>query len=196
MTLRVKNKLVVGLTGGIASGKSTALAYFAQNGADTLSADELVRELYQTLAVQKQLTEWFGTYDRAEVSKRIFADARARKKLENFLHPLVHDKAVERIHASQKPFVVFEVPLLFETGWDKLTDMNVLVVGDPSALDARLAARGITRAEYDRRLAAQMPDSEKALRANVLFFNGGPKEDLALKVQRLCQALGYIYGFK
>lgn len=196
MTLRAENKLVVGLTGGIASGKSTALAYFAQNGADTLSADGLVRELYQTPAVQKQLAEWFGTYERAEVAKRIFSDEEARKKLEKFLHPLVHDLAVARIRASQKPFVVFEVPLLFEAGWDKLTDMNVLVVGDPAALDARLAARGITRAEYDRRLAAQMPDSEKALRANVLFFNGGTKEDLALKVQRLCQALGYIYGFK
>lgn len=196
MTLRVENKLVVGLTGGIASGKSTALAYFAQNGADTLSADGLVHELYQTPTVQEQLTAWFGTCDRVELAKHIFTDKEARKKVENFLHPLVHDLAVERIHASQKPFVVFEVPLLFEAGWDKLTDMNILVVGDPTTLDARLAARGITRAEYDRRLAAQMPDSEKALRANVLFFNGGTKEDLALKVQRLCQALGYIYGFK
>ncbi|MDD7578099.1 MAG: dephospho-CoA kinase [Elusimicrobia bacterium] len=196
MTLRVKNKLVMGLTGGIASGKSTALAYFAKNGADTLSADELVRELYGTPAVQKRLAEWFGTYDAAEVAGRVFTDESARKKLEDFLHPLVYDMAVKRIHASQKPFVVFEVPLLFEAGWDKLTDMNVLVVGDPETLDARLASRGISREEYERRLAAQMPDSEKALRANVLFFNGGPKEDLALKVQRLCQALGYIYGFK
>ena len=196
MTLRVKNKLVLGLTGGIASGKSTALAYFAQNGADTLSADELVHELYRTPAVQKQLTEWFGTYDAAEVASRVFSDDKARKKLEDFLHPLVHDMAVKRIHASQKPFVVFEVPLLFEAGWDKLTDMNVLVVGDPQTLDERLASRNISCEEYERRLAAQMPDSEKALRANVLFFNGGAKEDLALKVQRLCQALRYIYGFK
>lgn len=196
MTLRVKNKLVMGLTGGIASGKSAALAYFAQNGADTLSADELVRELYQTPAVQKRLTEWFGSHDAAQVAGRIFSDDEARKKLEDFLHPLVHDMAVKRIHASQKPFVVFEVPLLFEAGWDKLTDMNVLVVGAPETLDARLAARGISREEYERRLAAQMPDSEKARRADVLFFNGGSKEDLALKVQRLCQALGYIYGFK
>lgn len=196
MTLRVKNKLVMGLTGGIASGKSTVLAYFAQNGADTLSADELVRELYGTPAVQKQLTEWFGTYDAAPVAERIFSDDKSRKKLEDFLHPLVHDMAVKRIHASDKPFVVFEVPLLFEAGWDKLTDMNVLVVADPETLDARLAARGISKEEYERRLAAQMPDGEKARRANVLFFNGGSKEDLALKVQRLCRALGYIYGFK
>lgn len=196
MTLRVKNKLVVGLTGGIASGKSTALAYFAQNGADTLSADELVRELHQTPAVQKQLEEWFGTSDAGEVAGRIFSDDGARKKLEDFLHPQVHDLAVKRIHASDKPFIVFEVPLLFEAGWDKLTDLNVLIVGDPQTLDERLAARGLSREEYERRLSAQMPDSEKALRANVLFFNGGPKEDLALKVQRLCLALGYIYGFK
>lgn len=196
MTLRVKNKLVAGLTGGIASGKSTALAYFAENGADTLSADDLVRELYETPAVQKQLTEWFGTYAAAKLAERIFSDDGARKKLEAFLHPLVHDMAVRRIHASEKPFVVFEVPLLFEAGWNKLTDLNILVVGDPQTLDERLAARGLSRQEYDRRLAAQMPDSEKALLANVLFFNGGSKEDLGLKVQRLCRALGYIYGFK
>lgn len=196
MTLRVKNKLVAGLTGGIASGKSTALAYFAENGADTLSADDLVRELYKTPAVQKQLTEWFGTYNAAKVAERVFSDGKLRKKLEDFLHPLVHDTAVKRIHASAKPFVVFEVPLLFEAGWNKLTDLNILVVGDPQTLNERLAARGLSRREYERRLAAQMPDSKKALLANVLFFNGGSKEDLGLKVQRLCQALGYIYGFK
>ena len=196
MTLRVKNKLVAGLTGGIASGKSTALAYFAENGADTLSADDLVRELYKTPAVQKQLAEWFGTYDAAQVAERIFSDDKARKKLEDFLHPLVPDMAVRRIHASAKPFVVFEVPLLFEAGWNKLTDLNILVVGDPQMLDERLAARGLSRQEYERRRSVQMPDSKKARLANVLFFNGGSKEDLGLKVQRLCRALEYIYGFK
>ena len=196
MTLRVKNKLVAGLTGGIASGKSTALAYFAENGADTLSADDLVRELYKTPAVQKQLAEWFGTYDAAQVAERIFSDDKARKKLEDFLHPLVYDMTVRRIHASAKPFVVFEVPLLFEAGWNKLTDLNILVVGDPQMLDERLAARGLSRQEYERRRSVQMPDSKKARLANVLFFNGGSKEDLGLKVQRLCRALEYIYGFK
>lgn len=196
MTLRVKDKLVIGLTGGIASGKSTALAFFAQNGADTLSADDLVRELLQVPAVQKQLEEWFGSHDAAEVASRVFSDEAARKKLEDFLHPQVHGLAVKRIHASDKPFIVFEVPLLFEAGWDKLTDLNVLIVGNPETLDERLKERNISREEYDRRAAAQMPDHEKARRANVLFFNGGPKEDLGLKVQRLCQALGYIYGFK
>jgi len=196
MSLRAKNKLVVGLTGGIASGKSAALEYFARNGAQTLSADDIVRKLYQTSAVQNKLRAWFGSCDPSAVAARVFSDEEARKKLERFLHPLVLKEASRRIHASPRAFIVFEVPLLFEAGWDKQTDLNVLVVGSPEGLDARLKARAITREEYARRASAQMPDAEKARRANVLFFNGSSKEELGRKVERLCQALKYIYGIK
>lgn len=196
MILRAKDKLVVGLTGSILSGKSTALSYFAKNGAGTVSADELVRALYQTPAVRGRLVSWFGSADPAGVARLVFSDPQARRKLEEYLHPKVLALAAKRVKSSASPVVVVEVPLLFEAGWDKLTDLNVLVLGDERTLAKRLASRGITAAEYKRRLAQQLPENEKALRADIILSNRGSKTDLGLKVKRLCRAFEYIYGVK
>ena len=176
MILRTKDKLVIGLTGSILSGKSTALAFFARNGAFTVSADELVRDLYRTAPVQKKLTAWFGSYEPAVVAGQVFRQPQARVKLEKI--------------------AVFEVPLLFEAGWDKLTDLNIVVLGDPRMLRARLKARGLTLAEYKRRLAGQMPEKEKVRRADIILSTREGKEALGLKVERLCRAFESIYGVK
>lgn len=196
MKLSVKNKLVVGLTGNMASGKSVALSYFAKHGAYTLSADELVRRLYQTDEVQKKLTAWFGSCEPAKVAEKVFVDSAARQKLEKFLHPRVLKTAREEIKKTSHPFIVFEVPLLFEAGWNKLTDLNILVLGNPGTLKQRLQARGVSLAEYKRRLQAQIPDSEKIRLADVVLSNGGSKKDLGLKVERICKAFQHIYGLK
>ena len=147
MNLRVKNKLVLGLTGSMLSGKSTALNFFAQNGAAVLSADVL-------------------------------------------------KAAAKQIQQSANNFFVFEVPLLFESGWDKLTDLNILILGDKRTLSARLQERGITQAEYNRRIAAQLPEDEKARRADIVIANCAGKTDLNLKIKRLIRAITFIYGVK
>lgn len=196
MKLGTNHKWVVGLTGNMASGKSVALSYFAKQGALTLSADELVRQLYKSVEVQKKLISWFGSCEPATVARQVFADSSSREKLEKFLHPKVLKSAREKIKKTTCSLVIFEVPLLFETGWNKLTDLNVLVLGNPHTLKQRLQARRVTIAEYKRRIKAQMPDSEKARLADVLLFNGGSKKDLGLKIKRLCKAFRYIYGLK
>ncbi len=196
MILRAKDKLVVGLTGSMLSGKSTALAYFAKNGADVLSADELVRRLYQMPTVQKRLAAWFGSCDPAAVARCVFAQPQARQKLENYIHPQVLKQAAQYIKQSPHKLVVFEVPLLFEAGWDKLTDLNIAVLGDSKTLPARLKARGVTAAEYKRRIAGQLPEAEKARRADIVLTNRGGKTDLGLKIKRLCQAFETIYEVK
>lgn len=196
MILRAKDKLVVGLTGSILSGKSTALSYFAKSGAGTVSADELVRTLYQTPAVRKRLVSLFGSAEPAEVACRVFSDCASRRKLEEYLHPKVLALAAKRVKSLPNTVVVVEVPLLFEAGWDELTDLNVVVLGDRRTLAKRLASRGITAAEYKRRIAGQLPENEKALRADIILSNRGDKADLGLKVKRLCRAFEYIYGAK
>lgn len=196
MILRTKDKLVIGLTGSILSGKSTALAFFARNGAFTVSADELVRDLYRTAPVQKKLTAWFGSYEPAVVAGQVFRQPQARVKLEKYLHPKVLALAAEQIKKSPQKIAVFEVPLLFEAGWDKLTDLNIVVLGDPRMLRARLKARGLTLAEYKRRLAGQMPEKEKVRRADIILSTREGKEALGLKVERLCRAFESIYGVK
>ena len=196
MILRAKDKLVVGLTGSMLSGKSTALSFFSKNGADVLSADELVRQLYQVPTVQKRLLSWFGSWEPAQVARCIFARPQDRQKLEKYLHPQVLKLAAAQIKQSDKRLIVFEVPLLFEAGWNKLTDLNIVVLGDERTLPSRLKARGITAAEYKRRLAGQLPEAEKARRADIVLANRGSKTDLGLKIKRLCRAFESIYEAK
>lgn len=196
MNLRVKNKLVLGLTGSMLSGKSTALNFFAQHGAAVLSADEIVRELYRVPEVQQQLSAWFGSFQPARVAAAVFNNKAARRKLEGYLHPLVLKAVAKQIQQSANNFFVFEVPLLFESGWDKLTDLNILILGDKRTLSARLQERGVSLAEYNRRIAAQLPEDEKARRADIVLANCGSKTDLNLKIKRLIRAITFIYGVK
>ena len=104
--------------------------------------------------------------------------------------------AAAQIKQSDKRLIVFEVPLLFEAGWNKLTDLNIVVLGDERTLPSRLKARGITAAEYKRRLAGQLPEAEKARRADIVLANRGSKTDLGLKIKRLCRAFEAIYEAK
>lgn len=192
MKLRAKNKCVVGLTGSILSGKSTALALFAHYGALTISADELVRNLYQTKPVQRWLVQTVGTAEPAQVSARIFREPSLRQKVEAYLHPKVLALAARQVKASPSSLIVFEVPLLFEAGWEKYTDLNLVLLGNPKMLSARLKSRRMTRQEYEKRLAAQLPEAAKARRADVVLAHRGTKKDLGNKIKRLTQALTFI----
>lgn len=188
MSFHVKTKWVIGLTGAMLSGKSTALAYFARCGVETLSCDELVRQLRERPAVQKKLKAAFGTADKAELAQLVFENAAKRKVLEGILHPLLLKEVRVRIKKSECPVVVLEAPLLFEAGWDQYTDLNIVVLADPKTLPARLKARHISRAEYARRTRNQLRDLQKAQRADVVFFHT-TKAQLKKSVERFCSVL-------
>jgi len=187
MNLRVKNKWVLGLTGSILSGKSTALAYFAKYGAATLSADEIVAQLYKKKAMQRQLKKMFGSAQKEVIAKKIFTCPGKRKQLESLIHPLVLKEGLKQIKKAKEKVVVFEIPLLFEAGCGEMTDLNALVMADPKTLSARLKGRNMTRSEYQRRLQTQWPEVEKATRADIILFHKN-KKDLGAKIKRLCEA--------
>lgn len=187
MNLRVKNKWVVGLTGSILSGKSTALSYFEKYGAATLSADKIVAQLYEKPSVQKQLKRWFGTTQKEEIAKQIFSHPVRRKQLEHFIHPLVLKEGLKQIKQEKKHLVVFEIPLLFEAGCDTMTDFNILVAADPKTLPVRLKGRNMTRATYQARLKTQWPEDKKAAQADLILFHKN-KKDLGAKIKRFCEA--------
>ena len=188
MTLRVKNKWIIGLTGSILSGKSTALAYFARGGADTLSCDEIVRELYARTSVLKKIYAALGTSDKAQIAQRVFNSAAKRKALEQILHPLILKEVRARIRKSKSPWIVLEAPLLFEAGWDAYTDLNIAVLADPQTLPARLKERKLSKGEYNRRIQHQLPDVQKAQRADAVFFHA-TKAQLKKSVERFCKVL-------
>ena len=191
MKSRPPKSLVIGLTGAILSGKSTALAFFKQNGADVLSADRIVAELYEKPSVRARLERALGTADKNLLARAVFRDAQKRKQLEALLHPLVLRELRRNIKACTAPIIVCEIPLLFEAGWEKETDFTVAVCADEKTLPARLAARALSRAQYRRRLKSQLPETEKCRRADSVIYHAS-QTDLGLKVKRLYQAFDLL----
>ena len=181
MNLTIKNKLTVGLTGGILCGKSSALAVWQKAGAYTISCDELVKQISARPAVQKQIQAALGITERGALTRKVFTNSSARKKLEQILHPLVR---------------VVEVPLLFEAGWEKYFDLTVALVAPTQLLASRTKQRGLTQTDLLRRSKAQWPQTKKAACADICIVNDGTENDLMKKISALHRALCAIYKVK
>lgn len=193
MNFKAKNKVTLGLTGGILCGKSTLLAAFARCGAFTLSCDELVREISARPAVRKQIAALFATTDKAALAARVFSDVSARKKLEALLHPLVLKEVDKRLKKAKEPVRVAEVPLLFEAGLQDGFDLTVAVAAPESALAARAAKRAMKKTDFLKRRKAQLPQREKAARADVCIVNDGAAASLDEKAAALYHAVSKLY---
>ena len=194
MSFHTKNKWVIGLTGSILSGKSTALGYFKDCGAGTISCDEIVRELYKRPAVLKKIKTALGTTQKDQIAQLVFKSAAQRKTLEKLLHPLILKEVKAQLKKCTQTEVV-EVPLLFEAGWNHYTDLNIAVLADPKTLPARLKGRKLSLAQYKCRLKYQWPDEKKAACADVVFFHTD-KRQLKQSVTRFCHAFNLLHKQK
>lgn len=188
--------LKIGLTGGIAAGKSEALAAFGRLGAATLSSDAVVHELLEGEPLRGRLAERWGPevdsedgVDRAKVGEIVFADPEQLTWLEGQIHPLVQKRTAEWLTSlpAGTEIAVVEVPLLFEAGSDKVFDTTVAVVTADEVRQRRAAARG--HALVDEREARQLPQAEKAGRAEHVVENDGSIEDLERELSALLAKL-------
>lgn len=188
--------LTIGLTGGIAAGKSEALAAFKRLGAATLSSDEVVHELLDTEPLRGRLAERWGQgvlagegVDRAKIGEIVFADPEQLTWLEAQIHPLVQKRTAEWLLSlpAETGFAVVEVPLLFEAGSDGVFDTTVAVVTADEVRRERAAARG--HALVDEREARQLTQLEKAERAEHVVSNDGSVEDLERALSALLAKL-------
>jgi dephospho-CoA kinase len=178
----------VGLTGGMGSGKSTALAALRRLGADVISSDAIVHELYEGEELRDAVLARFGPevapggkVDRAVVARRAFASEEDRTWLEGQVWPLVGARVaawLERARAAgpPPPAAVVEVPLLFEAGLARMYDATSAVVSEEALRRRRAAARG--HASVDERAARQLSQEEKARRATFVVRNDGSVQDL------------------
>lgn len=182
-------KPVVGLTGGIACGKTTVAEMFHELGIPVIDADELARKVVQpgTPGLKKIVAEFgtgvldaHGRLDRRVVGDMVFNDKAARKKLNAMLHPLIAAAGAERIQAladHPAPYVMYEAALLVETGTYKTFSALVVVSAEESVQRLRLIARdGFSAQEAEARIASQLPVAHKAAVADYVVTNNGDLE--------------------
>jgi dephospho-CoA kinase len=177
--------LTIGLTGGIAAGKSEALAAFGRLGAATLSSDAVVHELLDSEPLRGRIAERWGAdvvvddeVDRARVGEIVFADPDQLAWLEAEVHPLVRERTAAWLASlpAGTEVAVVEVPLLFEAGSDGAFDTTVAVVTAEAVRRLRAERRG--HALVDEREARQLSQAEKARRAEHVIENDGSVEEL------------------
>jgi dephospho-CoA kinase len=190
---------LVGLTGGMGAGKSTALAALERLGAAVLSADAIVHELLHDRQVREQIVARFGSevapggsLDRGALAARAFVAEEDRTFLEGMLWPLVGARAEAwaREVRSRRPApraAVIEVPLLFEAGELAGYDATIAVVADEGLRRERASARGHALAE--ERAARQLPQEEKARRATYVVRNNGTMEELEQELSTVLDKL-------
>ena len=168
----------MGLTGGLGSGKSTVLEMFRKKGAVVLDADAVVHEAYNKTAVLGKIKKIFGPdvvkgyrLDRKKLADIVFSSVGKRKKLEKILHPLVRKKMRAVLSRCRAKVAICDVPLLFETGWDKKFKKIIVVDAPLMVRLRRLKKKGYSAEESSRRIAAQWPIAKKIKRADFVVNN-------------------------
>ena len=188
--------LTIGLTGGIAAGKSEALAAFERLGAATISSDAVVHKLLDAEPLLGRLVERWGDdvapdgrVDRTKIGEVVFADPEQLGWLEAQIHPLVGERIATWLTslAGEAEIAVVEVPLLFETEMEKVFDTTVAVIASDDVRRARAQARG--HALVGEREARQLVQDEKAARAAHVIENDGTVEDLEQALSTLIERL-------
>jgi dephospho-CoA kinase len=186
----------VGLTGGIGSGKSTVAGMFAKLGVHVIDTDEIAHELTRPegkaiaairAAFGAEAVAADGSLDRGRMRRLAFGDARARKRLEAILHPLIRDESNRRAERTASPYAILVVPLLVESGVDRSRTARVLVVDCPEArqLERVMRRSDLPEAEVRAILAAQATRAQRLAAADDVIDNSGAPEALEGQISRL-----------
>ena len=190
----------MGLTGGIGSGKTTVARLLAEHGAVVVDADQIARDLVEPggEALAELVTEFGprilqadGSLSRAELASLAFSDPRATERLNAIMHPLIRDEAARRLNAyPSAPVVVYDMPLLVETGQEDLVDLVVVVdVPEDVQADRAVRLRGLDEDDVQRRMAVQASRDERLAAADVVIDNSADEASTAAQVRTLWDRL-------
>lgn len=190
--------LRVGLTGGIASGKSTVRQILASLGCHTIDADRLVAELYEPgcaghaalfAAYGEEILREDRTVDRARLAGIAFSDPAEAQKLNRLIHPIVIAEIEERLARISEGIAVVEATLMIESGGREKYDRLVVVDVRPDVQIERGIARGVAPEEMARRIAHQLPREERLRHADYVIHNNGGREELERETRRVYERL-------
>ena len=207
-----RDPIVIGIAGGIGSGKSTVARAFAQRGFVIVDADAEAKAALDRPEVRATLAEWWGpgvlnpdgSVNRSEVARRVFSVEVERRRLEGLIHPLVrktHAQAVDlarRAPGGPAPGLVMDTPLLFEAGIDRECDAVIFIEASRATrLERVRRSRGWDEAEFDRREASQWPLDRKRAACRFVIHNDdsdGSASHLDEQVRDVCATLGERAG--
>ena len=188
---------VIGLTGGIASGKSTVARFFRENHVPVLDADVLGHRTYDpgtdtfravVKAFGEELVADDGTIDRKVLGAKVFGRPDELKRLTDIVWPGIRrlaSEALSELETAGNELVVLEAAVLFEAGWEDLVDETWVVVVEPDFAVARLASRnGLDEAAARARIASQLSNAERTARAHVVIENNGSFDELQQRIER------------
>jgi dephospho-CoA kinase len=192
--------MIIGLTGGIGSGKTTVAALFAQRGAFVIDTDVIAREIVQSDSpVLEAIRQEFGdeiilpdgSLDRPALARIIFGNEAKRTKLNELTHPEILKRVLAIIGAQpSESIIVVVVPLLFESGFDRSCDRSVAVIASPELRRHRLQERdGLSVSEVEARMRTQLPDAEYEKRADIVVRNEDNLTALGREVDRAWQTI-------
>jgi dephospho-CoA kinase len=188
---------VVGLTGGIGSGKSLAAQFFSQLGALVIDADQLARSAVErgSEGFDEVLLRFGdtvlknGDIDRVALGQIVFENPQAKKDLEEIIHPRIRAEFEEAV-ASLNPgqIMVYEIPLLVETNAADRFDFVITVESDPELRRQRLRARGMFHSDIEKRMASQATEEERRAVADCVLTNDGTEDDLLRQVENIWES--------
>lgn len=190
--------LIIGLTGGIASGKSTVIEYALKQGAHVIDADKLGHRVYEpgTIGFEAVVTEFGtdiiapdGTIDRKKLGSKVFADGGSLSRLTDIVWPQIKNLAKTEIAKAQEQhpdrLVVLEAAVLIEAGWqDLVNEIWVVVVDQETAISRAVQRDGVTREAIEARMSAQLSNEERAKNADVLLENNRDQAHLKAQLNR------------
>lgn len=194
---------ILGLTGSVGMGKSVTAKMFAEEGVPVSDADAVVHRLYEGEAVAPIEAAFPGStaggkVDRVKLGERVIGNAEAMRRLEAIVHPLVaevRDAFLAEAERSGAPVAVLDIPLLYETGGERLCDAVVVVSAPPELQRERVLARpGMTEAKFAAILAKQMPDAEKRARADFVVDTSRGLEPAAAQVRDILARVRKMLG--
>lgn len=193
--------MIIGLTGGIATGKSTVSNILSEIGIKVIDADKIAHKILDKNDIIKQIKEQFGKdvidknkVNRYKLGKLVFNNHKKRKKLEEITHPQILKKIIKKVNKykdenkDENEIIVLDVPLLFETGLDKWVDEVWLVFADYNTQLKRIIKRdGLKIKEAKKRINAQMSLKKKRKKADIIIKNEGTIQDLRRKILNLVE---------
>jgi dephospho-CoA kinase len=190
--------MLIALTGGIGSGKSTVASEWVRLGAIEIDADQLAREVVEpgqpglaALVAEfgEQVLDETGHLNRTKLAEISFSDSETRKRVESLLHPLIQELAAQRTKLNSQGVIVYTIPLLVETQSPLRFDKVVTISCPESIRIERLLARGMSREDVIRRIASQATDAEREARSDVVIDSNCTLPELLSRARDVYKAL-------